>query len=1508
MGPVVPPPGGGTGLVAVTPPSWALAVGNKVTLEATVRNEAGDTLSGARVTWSSTNPSVAAVDASGVVTARAVGQAMILAGSGGEVGTAAITVGDEFVPADSLGIIDSTRIVLLSDSAERATGVYRFRRVSGPMPSFDTIAVIVGAQGPGFLRRIDKATVAGDLITLETSLADITEAIKVGTFATSSQVFDDPAANVRGNTYWGPTRVLFMEDGVTGSARGGLNLSGLSLKISLDPFLSDSANFGGEASFTIDEGSITFSPRLDLGARIGLVGGFIPIPELKEFHSIFRGGVQLDVPQYTIAVQGSFTKSQDAKKKLTIARFSKRFVTFAGPVPISGELILQFKMEAAFQIAAAAELTGDFTAGFALAAGARWRKSGGWSGIASSSQNSSASPPTFGVKGSVTAKVSVVPDLFLRFYEAAGPFVNVEPYLQAVAQLSVPSYDWDARIEHGFDINGGFRVEVMKKTLAEFALNRPLYLFKLVEVFSDGPLLALDSTTGADMPPSYRLRLRPDYEVNNALFGRRHDSSFFDGRLVRAQPLELQDVRSGSNYQDVATLERVQGNCTVQSGNPGTVGVLSDLKLNTPPALGGSVDTTRARFSIFCIPFGAVNVVTATNGPDPDPDGYNIRFERLDPQGSSPKWFNDTSDVVPTPNLATTPLPVGISGTSLLDSLIPLNPRPPGNGATGAFRLNLTGVRGNCAVARPQTHDLVSYSGDTVSTTFLVQCIPLGSVQARAVTVDPDPAAPVINDAMVAGQARALGATDSAVVNGLIPLYTASGSDGRDSVSMTTRPNRCRVVGATLRQITVLSADTATVDYSVSCVERLHVGNVTSGTGQPDPDGYQVTISGRPTPIQVATNGTVGVAGLAPGRHSFQVAGLAPNCALRGHPDSIDVPALDSTLVSFAVECGAFSPPSGLVAQAGGTDRIGLQWIAAADPVHGVAGYLIYRDGVRVDSVRATNVSYVDSLLPANATHGYRVSAINGNGVESALSNQATATTLARAPTGLGATVLGADRVRLDWNRVAGIPGYGIYRNGTRQAGTVADTGTVVSGLTQATNYSFEIVALNDAGVESARSAAAVAVTDPLPPTGVTTTAVDAHSVDVRWTGVSGVVRYLVYRDGALVDSTAGAIYRDTALTANTTYSYEVEARNSVGIPGGRSAPSAVTTLAVAPTGLTATVLGAADVRLDWTAVAGITGYVVYQDGVRVAGPVAGSTFQVGGLAQATAYTFEITALNGDALESARSAPATAVTDPLPPTGLTATAVSETRVDLQWTAVAGVVRYLVYRDGSLIDSTAGGGTYGDLAAAPNTGYSYEVAGLNGAGVLGPRSQPATVTTPPGVPGNLTAVPAGESRIDLNWTAVAGPIQGYRIRRTGLDTVIGGTGFADTGLTGGTTYDYLVSALAASGLEGTAAAASATTAPPTTGGLEVETQTSGTGIPGSFLVVIEGADGFRTTSPIGPTEIQSFSGLSPQAYEVMVNNVPASCTMTPATVQTRTVVAGTVTRVTFVIACTTGAGQ
>ncbi len=105
--------------VTVTPATTSVMLGQTVQLTATPKDGSGTALTGRVVTWVSDNPSIADVDANGMVTPKAVGGPVtITATSEGKSGTASVTVIP--VPVASVTVSPSTATVVIGMTLQLA--------------------------------------------------------------------------------------------------------------------------------------------------------------------------------------------------------------------------------------------------------------------------------------------------------------------------------------------------------------------------------------------------------------------------------------------------------------------------------------------------------------------------------------------------------------------------------------------------------------------------------------------------------------------------------------------------------------------------------------------------------------------------------------------------------------------------------------------------------------------------------------------------------------------------------------------------------------------------------------------------------------------------------------------------------------------------------------------------------------------------------------------------------------------------------------------------------------------------------------------------------------------------------------------------------------------------------------------------------------------------------------------------------------------------------------------
>jgi chitodextrinase len=165
----------------------------------------------------------------------------------------------------------------------------------------------------------------------------------------------------------------------------------------------------------------------------------------------------------------------------------------------------------------------------------------------------------------------------------------------------------------------------------------------------------------------------------------------------------------------------------------------------------------------------------------------------------------------------------------------------------------------------------------------------------------------------------------------------------------------------------------------------------------------------------------------------------------------------------------------------------------------------------------------------------------------------------------------------------------------------------------------------------------------------------------------------------------------------------------------------------------------------------------------------------------------------------------TDTTAPTVPTGLTATAVSASQINLSWSASyddVGVAAYDIYRNGSLLITTVAT-SYSNTGLSAGTQYSYTVSARDAAGNASGQSSAVSATTQvsvdtsiPTVPSNLSATAISSSQINLTWSASsdADGVAGYNVYRNGAQIATSSlNNYSDSGLSASTLYSYTVAA-------------------------------------------------------------------------------------------------------------------
>ena len=208
------------------------------------------------------------------------------------------------------------------------------------------------------------------------------------------------------------------------------------------------------------------------------------------------------------------------------------------------------------------------------------------------------------------------------------------------------------------------------------------------------------------------------------------------------------------------------------------------------------------------------------------------------------------------------------------------------------------------------------------------------------------------------------------------------------------------------------------------------------------------------------------------------------------------------------------------------------------------------------------------------------------------------------------------------------------------------------------------------------------------------------------------------------------------------------------------------------------------------------------------------------GRTEETSYFYRVRAFNAVG-NSAYSNELGVLTRPAAPTGLTATAINERRVNLSWTDhSASETGFRVERKINAGDPWTAVGTvaanmtaFADTHVLENTTYTYHVLAFNSGGDSAPSNEASATTPPltiPIVPSGLVAAALSATQVRLTWTDNSYNEDGFKIeRKTGAAGAWAQVGTAgadaisadDSGLTESTTYYYRIRASNSAGDSG-----------------------------------------------------------------------------------------------------------
>ncbi|MBN1842347.1 MAG: fibronectin type III domain-containing protein [Deltaproteobacteria bacterium] len=396
-------------------------------------------------------------------------------------------------------------------------------------------------------------------------------------------------------------------------------------------------------------------------------------------------------------------------------------------------------------------------------------------------------------------------------------------------------------------------------------------------------------------------------------------------------------------------------------------------------------------------------------------------------------------------------------------------------------------------------------------------------------------------------------------------------------------------------------------------------------------------------------------------------------------------------------------------------------------------------------------------------------------------------------PTELVATAVSDTQISLSWtDNSFDELGFRIERK-TGLVGTYAEIASVEANavtytdmdLSQATTYYYRITAYNSRG-DSSHCNEGGGTTYPAAPGDLLVEAVSASQIILSWTDNSsgesgfGIERRIesvdVYTKLAVVDANV-TTYSDTGLSEATTYYYRITAYDSIGSSGYSDEDNA-TTRPAAPGTLSAKAISTSQIDLSWTDNSlGESGFEIERriESVDVYTKLAVvdadvTTYSDTGLSEATTCYYRITAYDSIG-SSGYSDEDNATTYLLAPSGLSATAVSSSRIDLSWTNNSSkqsgfrierkIGLYGTHAEIAIVDANIP--TYSDTGLTDCTVYYYRVRAYSST-ANSSYSDEDDARTFLAAPSGLSATAVSRNQIDLTWTDNSTDESGFKIER------------------------------------------------------------------------------------------------------------------------------------------------
>jgi alpha-tubulin suppressor-like RCC1 family protein len=342
-------------------------------------------------------------------------------------------------------VVDSLELSLASDSAARQRGVYVFQiKTNSAPPPLDSGAVIVGAQGGGFLRRVRSKTQTGSTLTLLTDEAALSDVVKEGTVSVDVPLAIPQAlaaAEIQ-DVRWSSPRVTLNHSGIL-VRNGEVVLDGLQI-------------FGTRSDgLWVNRGRIRFSPDVKMQVRFGffsVTSALVSVSGRVEFDADVELGARAEARQ---------------KSEIELFTLSREFVAVVAGIPVYGNVEVPFLLT--FETGAGADggISFTFTSAATVTAGAQYANNT-WTSLSDASSSFSPGAPTTRGTAAVFARLGAMAKARVSLYGAAGAELWAEPYLRGDLMADLLANRFSTSCSSAVNLGFGLDFGILSHKLARF--------------------------------------------------------------------------------------------------------------------------------------------------------------------------------------------------------------------------------------------------------------------------------------------------------------------------------------------------------------------------------------------------------------------------------------------------------------------------------------------------------------------------------------------------------------------------------------------------------------------------------------------------------------------------------------------------------------------------------------------------------------------------------------------------------------------------------------------------------------------------------------------------------------------------------------------------------------------------------------------------------------------------------------------------------------------------------